>query len=192
MAAVVVLNKMYQYHTEVDTKKFCKWILNGKVEILKSFEDKVLFSYTDDKGLKVTVYQPLVVRLLEFVGWKPKTEQIVLTNHAIFERDGNICQYWHKDSNGKKFKYTCTLEDRSIDHIIPTSRGGDKSFLNEVCCCKHCNSVIKKNRTPKEAGLELIRAPFIPVRKKTELVFSKFVYNPNNKAHRALYELYGK
>ena len=192
MTSVVVLNKLHQYHAEVDIKRVCKWIVNGKIDIVKSFEGKVLFTYLDDKGVKVTIYQPLVVRLLEFIGWKPKREGIPLTPHAVFDRDKNICQYWHKDEDGVKFKYLCGFGDRTIDHVIPKSRGGENSYTNWVCSCKHCNEVIKKNRTPKEAGLELIRSPFVPVRKKSEFVIPRFVYNKANAAHNALYEYYGK
>jgi len=191
VASVVVLNKMHQYHSEVDLKRVCKWILKGKIDIIKSFEGKVLFSYKDNRGICVTIYQPLVVRLLEFVGWKPKREKVGHSSYAVFDRDNNICQYWHVGADGKKFKYKCTPQDRTIDHVMPRSRGGKDTFENNVCACRHCNETIKKNRTPKEAGLELIRQPFEPVRKKSEFVLSRFVYNQENAAHNAFFEYYG-
>ena len=33
--------------------------------------------------------------------------------------------------------------------------------MNVVTACRHCNGV-KRNRTPEEAGIELIYAPYVP------------------------------
>ena len=67
-------------------------------------------------------------------------------------RDKNICQYC-----GNRFCFA----DLTMDHVIPKSRGGDKSWTNIVACCKRCNN-IKSNRTPEEARMPLIKKPFIP------------------------------
>ncbi len=48
-----------------------------------------------------------------------------------------------------------------MDHIIPKSRGGTKTWLNIVTACQKCNSV-KNNRTPKEASMPLTKQPHIP------------------------------
>lgn len=32
-----------------------------------------------------------------------------------------------------------TLEEMTIDHIVPTSKGGDGSFSNMQCACDSCN-----------------------------------------------------
>lgn len=41
---------------------------------------------------------------------------------------------------------------KTLDHILPTSRGGDHSRDNVVVCCSSCNSK-KLNRTPLEWAL---------------------------------------
>jgi len=48
-----------------------------------------------------------------------------------------------------------------MDHVIPKSRGGDKSWTNIVACCKKCNTK-KGNNTPEEARMPLIKKPTIP------------------------------
>ena len=67
-------------------------------------------------------------------------------------RDKNVCQYC-----GNRFCFA----DLTMDHVIPKSRGGDKSWTNIVASCKRCNNN-KGNRTPEEAKMPLIKKPFIP------------------------------
>jgi len=180
---VVVLNRNYEYWTEVSLKKVLKWMVSGKIEIVVTHETEEIGS------VSFKIKMPLVVRLLKFVGFKPKSEAIPFSNEAVFARDNNVCQFWHFDGKGKKFKYTCNSEDRTIDHLTPLSRGGrNNDWLNEVTACRHCNEVIKKNHTPKEAGLELIRAPFIPKRDKNSFVVARFTYNPRKLAHKKYLE----
>ena len=70
----------------------------------------------------------------------------------VFWRDSNQCQYC-----AKVFKF----DDLTMDHVNPKSRGGDKSWENIVTSCKGCNSK-KRDRTPKEAQMPLIRRPYSP------------------------------
>jgi hypothetical protein len=72
---------------------------------------------------------------------------------AILMRDDYICQYC-----GIK----CGKHGATVDHIIPESRGGEFSFTNCVTACENCNIVKKKNRTPDEAGMRLMRQPIQP------------------------------
>jgi len=183
MSTVVVLNRNYEYWTEVSIKKVLKWMSQEKIEIVVTHETEEIGS------VSLRIKMPLVVRLLKFVGFKPKTETIPFSNEAVFARDHDYCQFYHFDENGKKFKHKCNSTDRTIDHLTPLSRGGkNNSFLNEVTACRHCNEVIKRNRTPKECGLELIRAPFIPKRDKNSFVVARFTYNPKKLAHKKYLE----
>jgi hypothetical protein len=178
MSTVIVLNKNYQFWTEASIPKVLKWYSLNKIEIVLSNESEEIGS------VELRIKMPLVVRLLEFVGYKPKKEVIPYSTDAVYKRDDNICQYWHKDENGRKFKYRCTSDDRSIDHVLPVSRGGSRNtFENSVCSCKGCNINIKKNRLPEESGLELIRKPFVPKRNKDEFVIMKFSYNKSKLSH---------
>ena len=184
MSTVVVLNRNYEYWTEVSVKKVLKWISQEKIEIVVTHE-------TEEVGsVSLRIKMPLVVRLLKFVGFKPKSETIPFSQEAVFYRDNNVCQYWHRDEMGKKFKYQCNADDRTIDHVIPLSRGGrNNDFMNEVCACRHCNEIIKRNRTPDEVGLELIRKPFIPKRDKNSFVIARFAFNPAKLAHKRYFEV---
>ena len=77
-----------------------------------------------------------------------------LVNSYLFRRDQNLCLYC-----GGEFP----LEQLSRDHILPVSRSGADSWTNCVTACKRCNHR-KSNRTPEEAGMELIAIPFVPNR----------------------------
>jgi 5-methylcytosine-specific restriction endonuclease McrA len=178
MSSVIVLNRNYQFWTEVSLKKALKWFVANKIEVVVSHETESVGS------IALKIKMPLVVRLLNFVGFKPKKEKIPFSANAVYERDNNFCQYWHYNDEGKRFKHKCTVQDRSIDHILPESRGGKNGFLNCICACKHCNERKKKNKTPKEAGLELIRKPFIPKRDIHSFVIMRFILNEKKYSHK--------
>jgi hypothetical protein len=76
-----------------------------------------------------------------------------LTNRALFNRDGHICQYC-----GEYFP----ARQLTRDHVKPRSRGGKDVWSNVVASCFVCNSVRKRNRTPSEWGVELLSVPYTP------------------------------
>jgi hypothetical protein len=77
-----------------------------------------------------------------------------LVNSYLFRRDQNLCLYC-----GGEFP----IDQLSRDHILPVSRRGADTWTNCVTACKRCNHR-KSNRTPEEAGMELIAIPFVPNR----------------------------
>ena len=93
---------------------------------------------------------PRVILVL-FFDRVPKKE-VKFTRQNIFERDQNTCQYC-----GKVFD----RKDLNLDHVIPRDRGGPTSWENIVCSCIGCNTR-KRNRTPREAHMQLIRRPKRP------------------------------
>lgn len=103
---------------------------------------------------KTAMNMPAVIRCLEFV--KPPKDFPIFepfTRRNVWVRDRAQCQYC-----GKKI----SLRQMTYDHIIPQSVGGPTNWKNIVCCCQKCNS-IKRNRTPVEAGMSLIRRPYAPI-----------------------------
>jgi 5-methylcytosine-specific restriction endonuclease McrA len=71
------------------------------------------------------------------------------TRRAVFIRDGFRCQYC-----GVKI----SLTNGTRDHVIPRSRGGPDTLANVVTACRPCNTR-KDDRTPEEAGMELMNRP---------------------------------
>jgi 5-methylcytosine-specific restriction endonuclease McrA len=94
-----------------------------------------------------------VIRLVEYIKLPfSKLRQNRPTRNLVMKRDGYRCSYCSK------------LENLTIDHIIPTSRGGQNTWDNLTTSCLSCNSK-KGNRTPSEAGMVLKSIPKIPYNK---------------------------
>ncbi len=66
----------------------------------------------------------------------------------IHERDEHVCQYCALD---------LSPEEATLDHVVPVSRGGASTRANLVTACTDCNSR-KADRTPKEAGMPLLKS----------------------------------
>jgi 5-methylcytosine-specific restriction endonuclease McrA len=90
----------------------------------------------------LTLPSPSVIRLRYMVK-VPYVRRSALSRRAVFARDDYRCQY-------------CGSRADSIDHVLPRSRGGTDEWDNLAAACRSCNST-KRNRTPAEAGLRLLR-----------------------------------
>lgn len=68
----------------------------------------------------------------------------------------------------RHYDYRCvycgSFKELTIDHVIPTSRGGKNTWDNLVCACAPCN-VKKGDRTPEEAKMRLYVKPVRPFNK---------------------------
>jgi len=191
MSSVVVLTAYNAYHGERSLRDVLRLYVKGKIEIVKSDESRLIRAGINREGIMFKMPAPLVVRLTNFFGWHIKKTEVKYSDQAVYDRDNNICQYWHFDEMNRKYKYKCTAKERTIDHVIPKAQGGTNSFKNCVTCCREHNEKVKRNRTPKEAGLQLIRMPQEPVLNKGDMAVISFCFDPNKKAHQALYEWLG-
>ena len=87
-------------------------------------------------------------------GFNPyKHSHVALSNRTLFGRDRHVCAYC-----GGHFPNHTHL---SRDHILPRYHGGENTWMNVVTACKDCNAK-KGHKTLKEAGLELLYAPYEP------------------------------
>lgn len=93
---------------------------------------------------------PRVIVLRDYKGFVKKEPKCNRKN--LFLRDNGQCQYC-----GHKGAY----EDFNIEHVIPSSMGGKLEWKNAALSCVPCNQK-KRNRTPAQAGMKLIRKPFKP------------------------------
>ena len=127
-------------------------------------------------GPNVSVPVPRVIVLKNYKGFIAKKPKCNRRN--LFIRDKNTCQYC-ADNSGK-------ITDYDIEHIIPKSRGGKTTWTNVVLSCRRCNQK-KRNRTPEEAGMKLLRKPYQP--KWSELK-DGISHNKINSWHELLSEMY--
>lgn len=103
---------------------------------------------------QTAMHMPAVIRMINFV--KPPKDFSIFkpfNRDNIWIRDGGICQYCGEKVSKNQFTY---------DHVFPQSKGGPTCWTNIVCTCQTCNNK-KRNRTPEEAGMKLIRKPFAPI-----------------------------
>lgn len=75
-----------------------------------------------------------------------------LSNLKLFARDRHVCAYC-----GQQF----AVDDLTREHIRPTSRGGEDTWMNCITACRGCNGR-KGSRTPEEAGMALLYLPYVP------------------------------
>jgi len=121
---------------------------------LSEFRAKHFRQEHDDwvRTINSEIQAPRVIRLFHYDRVPKQT--VKFNRRNIFARDNNQCQYC-----GKKFATT----ELSLDHVLPRSQGGQSIWENIVCACLDCN-VRKGGRTPRQAGMTLIRKPEKPRR----------------------------
>ena len=102
------------------------------------------------QSVNFAIQVPRVIRLFSYD--KVPKPGLRFNRRNVFARDGNCCQYCGK---------TFPTSELNLDHVTPRSRGGQMSWQNIVCSCVDCNAR-KGGRTPKEAGMTLIRPPGKP------------------------------
>lgn len=83
----------------------------------------------------------------------------------VFARDRYTCAYC-----GQGFAES----QLTVDHIVPASRGGEYSFMNLLAACRRCNGR-KGARTPEEARMLPIWAPYTPCRNEAFLLANRRV-----------------
>lgn len=93
---------------------------------------------------------PAVAKTNRF--FKTNMSQITFARKNIFIRDEYTCQYCGKGFDHGNLTY---------DHVIPKSQNGPTNWTNIVTACVRCNSH-KGNRTPKQAGMPLLKIPVKP------------------------------
>jgi 5-methylcytosine-specific restriction endonuclease McrA len=75
-----------------------------------------------------------------------------LDNRELFHRDRHICAYCGDNLPSVRL---------TRDHVVPVSQGGRDIWMNVVTACRPCNQR-KSGRTPEEARMELLYAPYVP------------------------------
>jgi 5-methylcytosine-specific restriction endonuclease McrA len=159
-SAVLVLNSLYQAVQVTGVRRafrlfyagraraiapdFCTYDFENWCDLPPGAGDEVIL--TPRRAIRI----PRVIQLVHY-DRLPRRE-VRFTRRNIFFRDRNRCQYCGR---------TFPQRDLNLDHVVPLSRGGTSSWENVVCACVACNSR-KGNRTPREAGIALIRHPRRP------------------------------
>lgn len=107
-------------------------LITWKDAIRLSYLDKVqVVEYYDDwevRSQHTSLKVPAVIATKHYIN--KATRQVAFSRRGIFQRDGYTCQYC-----GRGF----APEDLTLDHVIPSSKGGSTSWDNIVASCVPCN-----------------------------------------------------
>jgi 5-methylcytosine-specific restriction endonuclease McrA len=115
----------------------------GKAVAVEEYEEEI-------SSPSVTFRIPSVIVLRRVVKYMSNSLNANRTN--ILWRDKNQCQYCGVIQTPKEL---------TLDHVLPKSRDGENTWTNLVTCCKKCNQE-KRDRTPEEAGMSLLKKPKAP------------------------------
>jgi 5-methylcytosine-specific restriction endonuclease McrA len=137
---VLVLNASYEPVTICSARRAITLVMKGAAVV------EECSAYTI-RTPRIKVPVPSVVRLRTYRR-VPRVKRSV-SRKGIILRDLATCQYCGSKSESRAL---------TLDHVIPRSRGGESTWENLVAACVRCNNR-KGNRTPQEAGMQVIRAP---------------------------------
>lgn len=138
---VLVLNQNYEPMSVCSAKRAIILLYLEKAEMIERNHAMV-------RSVSTKIPLPSIVRLSRMVHVPRK--RVLLNRKNILKRDHHKCQY-------------CGSKDGpfTVDHVLPKDRSGQDTWENLVCACVACNTK-KRNRTPREAGMRLIRDPRKP------------------------------
>ena len=139
---VEVFNADYRVLSRVPWQEAIRLILRGAVYVV-DVRDPAVHVH----GPSLVMELPAAVALREYV-YVPHRPDNRVTRVGVLQRDGHRCAY-------------CGQRADTIDHVLPRSRGGGDTWINLVAACQACNG-LKGDRTPREAGMALIRDAFEP------------------------------
>lgn len=158
--SVLVLNSLYQAVQITGVRRAFRLFYAGRARALApdfstyDFENWCdLPPGIDEEMIRTPSLRIRIPRVIQLVHYdRLPNREVRFTRRNIFYRDRNRCQYC-----GKVF----AQRDLNLEHVVPLSRGGTSTWTNVVTACIACNTR-KDNRTPAEAGMQLIRAPRKP------------------------------
>lgn len=141
--AVVVLNADFTVINVINWKRAVNLVISGKAEVVEDSKETI----KNFEGTKAIVI-PVIIKLVRYIKGIFRAK-VAFSKKNVLIRDKHTCVY-------------CTSkENPTIDHVVPTSKGGKTSWENCVCSCQKCN-YLKGARTPEQAGLKLKFKPYQP------------------------------
>ncbi len=150
----LILNQDYTALTIIGWKRaICQQIIGKEmigegIRALEYYKDKYILSTGGDQ------YPVMAVAVTNrYI----KMHRIVpLCKKNLLLRDNSTCQYCNTEVRGR---------NGTVDHVVPRSHFKNKNDSNTwdnlVISCHQCNNK-KGSRTPKQAGMKLLREPKIP------------------------------
>ena len=124
----------------VDVYKGFSLVFSGRAQVVENYSQLACALF----------YFPSVVVLNSYV--RKRGYGTAPSRNTVFFRDNYRCQYCRESYPKSRL---------TLDHVVPKSRGGLKSWANLSTCCVPCNQR-KGDQTPSEASMELVKEPTEP------------------------------
>ncbi|MBQ27773.1 MAG: HNH endonuclease [Nitrospiraceae bacterium] len=163
METTLLLNTTYEPLRILHWQKAITLLWREKVEVLEVYDRKI-------HGVSSSIPLPSVMRLQSMIRLRDRHGAMKFSRVNIFTRDEYCCQYCAK---------TFRPSELTFDHILPISCGGRKTWENIVTACWRCNNR-KSGRTPKEAGMRLLKNPVRPRWNQMAAITSDIRNTPNS------------
>ncbi|MBW5486027.1 HNH endonuclease [Streptomyces bambusae] len=141
MRDTLVLNASFEPLSTVTLNRAVVLVLQDKAVVEASHPELRV------RGASVDLPMPRVIRLCRYV-------RVPFRRHAPWSRRGVLVRDQHRCAY-------CGRRATTVDHVVPKAQGGGDSWLNTVASCAEDNHR-KADRTPEEAGMPLLRKPFVP------------------------------
>jgi 5-methylcytosine-specific restriction endonuclease McrA len=141
--SVLVLNASYEAINICNLRRAITMIFKGIACAEEETEHEIM-------SASMIIRVPTVIRLLRYI--RIPHRNVRFSRKNVLLRDSFRCQYC-----GEIF----SPSQLTLDHVKPLSHGGKTQWDNIVTACKTCN-IKKANKTPSEAGMELLRVPKAP------------------------------
>lgn len=141
MRDTLVLNASFEPLSTVTLNRAVVLILTDKAVVEQSHPELRM------RGAAVDIPVPRVIRLCRYVR-VPFRRQAPWSRRGVLIRDQHRCAY-------------CGRRASTVDHVVPRAQGGQDTWLNTVASCAEDNHR-KAARTPEQAGMPLLKQPFVP------------------------------
>ncbi len=166
----LVLNRLWQAVNVVGVERAFSLLALDHAQVIyaedgsfRVFDGSNWFDFCKDleiePGSRIvhTVKQQVIVPTVLLLRSYDRTlmQEMKFNRQNLLERDDYRCQYCGKNLPSKEL---------NMDHVVPRDRGGGTCWENVVISCIRCNSK-KSNRSPKEAGMRLLKEPKRPSRR---------------------------
>jgi 5-methylcytosine-specific restriction endonuclease McrA len=151
-AAVLLLNASYEPLSVIPKRRAMSLLLRGRVD--PATDEKIAV-----QGTSTSFEIPSVIRLRRYINVPRRGAR--WSRMGVLRRDDFTCIYCGTKVGEVQRNAILNRHDFTIDHIIPTSRGGKNTWGNTACACPVCNHR-KGNRTPHEAGMPMRWEPKMP------------------------------
>ncbi|MFJ6936366.1 HNH endonuclease [Streptomyces sp. NPDC101132] len=141
MRDTLVLNASFEPLSTVTLNRAVVLVLQDKAVVEQSHPELRV------RAAAVELPVPRVIRLCRYV-------RVPFRRHAPWSRRGVLVRDQHRCAY-------CGARATTVDHVVPRAQGGGDTWLNTVASCAEDNHR-KADRTPEQAGMPLLRRPFVP------------------------------